>query len=337
LNRCGVKENKTKNEQMKQFVIGVDLGGTFIKAGIVDNLGNILLEDSIPTEAEKGPEHVVVQISKIVRKLSEKFDSGEILGIGIGAPGQVDPAGAVKYPPNFPGWGVVYLAQEVQKETGIEAVVDNDANVAAIGEAKFGAGKEHPNFIMVTLGTGIGGGIIIGGKIYRGPTGGAGEIGHVSIKFDGPKCNCGNYGCVESYVGQRYLSAWVAKELENNPNSKIIELVNGDLSKIEPYIISLAAEQGDEFAINVWKKAGFYVGVMLASVMNLFDINVAIVGGGVAKAGKVLFDAMNQTVKSRALKPIAEKAIVIPSQLGNKAGILGAGALAFEELSQPST
>ncbi|MCS7230083.1 MAG: ROK family protein [Candidatus Kryptonium sp.] len=317
---------------MKKLVIGVDLGGTFIKAGIVDETGNIIIEDSIPTEAEKGPSHVIEQISKIVLKLSENYDDDQIIGVGIGAPGQVDPQGGVKYPPNFPGWTVVYLAKEVEKRTSLRAIVDNDANVAAIGEAKFGAGKEHPNFIMVTLGTGIGGGIIIGRKIYRGPTGGAGEIGHVSINFEGPKCNCGNYGCVEAYVGQKYLSSWVAKELERNPNSKIIEIVNGDLSKIEPHIISIAAEQGDEFAINVWKKAGFYVGVMLASVMNLFDINVAIVGGGVAKAGKILFDAMNETVKSRALKPIAEKAIVIPAQLGNKAGVLGAGALAFEEL-----
>ncbi|MFN3135331.1 MAG: ROK family protein [Candidatus Kryptonium sp.] len=318
---------------MKKFAIGVDLGGTFIKAGIVDETGNIVLENSIPTEAEKGPSHVIEQISKIAKKLAQNFNNGEILGVGIGAPGQVDPEGGVKYPPNFPGWTVVYLAKEVEKITGLKTIVDNDANVAAIGEAKFGAGKEHPNFIMVTLGTGVGGGIIIGGKIYRGPTGGAGEIGHVTINFNGPKCNCGNYGCVEAYVGQKYLSSWVAEELKTNPNSKIIELVNGDISRIEPYIISLAAEQGDEFAVNIWKKTGFYVGVMLASVMNLFDITVAIVGGGVAKAGKILFDTMNETVKSRALKPIAEKAIVIPAQLGNKAGILGAGALAFEELN----
>lgn len=316
---------------MKKYVIGVDLGGTFIKAGVVDNFGEILIEDSIPTEAEKGPSHVVEQISKVVERLRKDFND-EIIGVGIGAPGQVDPEGGVKYPPNFPGWTVVYLAKEVESKTGLRAVVDNDANVAGIGEAKFGAGRKYPNFIMVTLGTGIGGGIIINGKIYRGPTGGAGEIGHVSINFDGPKCNCGNYGCVEAYVGQRYLSAWVAEELERNRNSKIIELVNGDLSKIEPRIISIAAEQGDEFAINVWRRAGFYVGVMLASVMNLFDINVAIVGGGIAKTGKILFDAMNETVKSRALKPIAERAIVIPAELGNRAGILGAGALAFEEI-----
>ncbi len=316
---------------MKKHVIGVDLGGTFIKAGVVDNFGEILIEDSIPTEAEKGPSHVVEQISKVVERLRKNFND-EIIGVGIGAPGQVDPEGGVKYPPNFPGWTVVYLAKEVENKTGLRAVVDNDANVAGIGEAKFGAGRKYPNFIMVTLGTGIGGGIIIGGKIYRGPTGGAGEIGHVSINFEGPKCNCGNYGCVEAYVGQRYLSAWVAEELAKNPNSKIIELVNGDLSKIEPRIISIAAQQGDEFAINVWKRAGFYVGVMLASVMNLFDISVAIVGGGIAKAGKILFDAMNETVKSRALKPIAERAIVIPAELGNRAGILGAGALAFEEI-----
>ncbi len=317
---------------MKKLVIGVDLGGTYIKAGVINNFGEILIEDSIPTEAEKGPFHVVEQISKVVEKLHKNFNIGEIIGVGIGAPGQVDPEGGVKYPPNFPGWTVVYLAKEVESKTGLKSVVDNDANVAAIGEAKFGAGRKYPNFIMVTLGTGIGGGIIIGGKIYRGPTGGAGEIGHISINFNGPKCNCGNYGCVEAYVGQRYLSAWVAEELKKNSNSIIFELVNGDLSKIEPYIISIAAQQEDEFAINVWKRVGFYVGVMLASVMNLFDINVAIVGGGIAKAGKILFDAMNETVKSRALKPIAEKAIVIPAELGNKAGILGAGALAFEEI-----
>ncbi len=317
-----------KNPHTQNLAIGVDLGGTRIKLGAVDDKGKLLHDCTIPTEAEHGPRRIVENIAKGIQSIFTQIDSSKVVGIGIGAPGTVDlDGGTVKYPPNFPGWTVFRLGDELKKLFQIPVQVDNDANAAAIGEAKFGAGVGHKDFVMVTLGTGVGGGIILDGKIYRGPFGGAGELGHITIDYNGPKCNCGNYGCVEAYVGQRYLSKRTVEKLQNHKQSKIVELVNGDISKVEPSIITQAAKQGDEFALNVLKETGMFLGIALASVLNLFDLRFIIVGGGVAGAGKPLFDSITQTVKSRVLKPISDEVKVVPAQLGDATGVLGAAAL----------
>lgn len=314
----------------RKFAIGVDIGGTKVKFGVVDDSGALLQDHLVPTEAVQGPNHVVEQIAKGVRHLLDKAGDiqGDFIGIGIGAPGTVDlDGGTVKYPPNFPNWGMFRLGDEIKKIFNVRVEVDNDANAAAVGEAKFGAGVGHPNFIMITLGTGVGGGIIMDGKIFRGTTGGAGELGHISIDYNGPRCNCGNYGCIEAYVGQRYVSKRTVERLKDHPESKIIALAKGDMSKVEPYLISVAANQGDEFALEVFKEMGTLIGVALATILNILDYRLVIVGGGVANAGKPLFDAMNESTRSRVLAPMREEVQVVPAKLGNHAGILGAAAL----------
>ncbi len=317
-----------KNPQTQNLAIGVDLGGTRIKIGAVDDAGQLLHDQTIPTEAEHGPRRVVENIAKGTQSILSQIDSSKVVGVGVGAPGTVDlDGGTVKYPPNFPGWTIFRLGDELKKVFLIPVSVDNDANAAALGEAKFGAGIGRKDFVMVTLGTGVGGGIIIDGKIFRGPFGGAGELGHITIDYNGPRCNCGNRGCVEAYIGQRYLSKRTVEKLQNHKQSKIVELVNGDLSKVDPSIIAQAAQQGDEFAVNVLKETGMFLGVALASVLNLFDLRFIVVGGGVAGAGKPLFYAITETVKSRVLKPIAGEVEVVPAQLGDATGILGAAAL----------
>lgn len=311
-----------------KYIIGVDLGGTYIKAGIVSTKGELLNEFSLPSHAEIGPNAVAEQIAVAVEKLQSQMPYDTPLGVGIGSPGMVDlDGGTVKYPPNFTNWQVFRLGEEVNKRVGLRVEVENDANAAAIGELKFGAGRGLKNFIMITLGTGVGGGFIVDGKIFRGEKGGAAEIGHTTIDYNGPLCNCGNYGCVEAYVGQKYLSRRVAEQLPSHPDSLINNLIEGNVEKLEPKLISVAASKGDKFALQVWKDVGMYVGIAVASAFNLFDIGTLIVGGGVAKAGKPLLDSIEHTVKARVLSPLKPRIKVIQAQLENSAGILGAAAL----------
>jgi len=313
------------------YIIGIDLGGTFIKAGAVSKDGEILFETSLPSQAEVNPQAVVRQIGKAVGIIEEKFQSDKLLGVGIGSPGMVDlDGGTVKNPPNLANWIVFRLGDEVVKLINEPVKVENDANAAAVGELKFGAGKGMKNFIMITLGTGVGGGIIADGKVFRGAEGGAGEIGHTTIDYNGPLCGCGNHGCIEAYVGQKHLSRHVAEQLKSHPESLINKLIKGDMEKLEPKIISDAANQGDPFALQIWKEAGFHVGIGLVSAMNVLDITTFIIGGGVAKAGKPLFDSIQETIVAHAFSTVKPRVRVLCAKLENSAGVLGAAALFAE-------
>ncbi len=313
------------------YVIGVDLGGTFIKAGAVSKEGKVLYETSLPSKADLNPEAVVRQIAKAVEMIKEKFRNNKVLGVGIGSPGMVDlDGGTVKYPPNLANWTVFRLGDETSKLIGEPVQVENDANAAAVGELKFGAGKGMKNFIMITLGTGVGGGIIADGKVFRGEEGGAGEIGHTTIDYNGPLCNCGNRGCVEAYVGQKHLSRRVAEQLKSHPESFINKLIDGDAQKLEPKIISEAANKGDEFALQIWKEAGIYIGTALSSAINILDIATLIIGGGVAKAGKPLFDSIKETIMARVFTSVKPRVHVLCTKLENSAGVIGAAALFAE-------
>lgn len=312
-----------------KFAIGVDLGGTSIKVGVVSKEGKIEKKISVDTLADGGPDIVIHQIKKGIDQVIEKYLK-QIVGIGIGSPGVVAAKkGMVEHPPNLPGWEKVPLGKIIEKEYKIDTFVENDANAAAVGELIFGAGKGIDNFIMVTLGTGVGSGLIIDGKLYRGETGAAGELGHITIDYKGPKCNCGNIGCVETYVGNNYMVERVSAELGNHAESKIFELLDNNLGQLSPKIICDAANGGDPYAKSVVIETGKYLGYGLASVVNLLDISKIIVGGGVAGFGKLLFDSIQDTIKERTLKSLKDRIEVLPAKLKNEAGILGASALVF--------
>ncbi len=313
----------------EKYTIGVDLGGTSVKIGIVSEKGKISKKISVETKADEGPDTVVGQIKKGINEILNKSQK-KISGIGIGAPGVVSiKKGTVENPPNFPGWKKVNLGKLIEKEFGKKVYVENDANAAAIGELIFGVGKKYDSFVMVTLGTGVGGGVIIDNKIYRGEFGAAGEIGHVSIDYNGPKCNCGSTGCIEAHVGNHYLVKRIITELPNHPSSKIWELIDNDFESLTPRIIDIASEQGDLYAQSIVKKMGFYIGCALASVSNLLDISTFIIGGGVSGFGKPLFDSIKETASSRVLEPLRNRVEVHPAKLKNDAGIKGASALVF--------
>ncbi len=313
----------------EKYAIGVDLGGTNIKIGIVSQKGKIINKTSLKTEADGGPAKVISQITKGINELLSK-NKNKIKGIGIGSPGVVSiKKGTVENPPNLPGWGKVKLAKLIEKKFKLPVYIENDANAAAIGEMILGNGKKYSSFVMITLGTGVGGGIIMNKKIFRGENGVAGEVGHMTINYNGDKCNCGSFGCIETFVGNHYLVKRVAKELPAHKESKIWNLINDDFNYLTPKIIQSAAEQNDEFAIAVIKEIGTQLGAALASVSNLLDISAFIIGGGVAGFGKILFDAIHQSLQERVLMSLRSRVKVMPAKLSNDAGIQGASALVF--------
>jgi len=312
----------------QQLAIGVDLGGTTVKTGLIDSDGKILAQSKLPTLAEENPQAVIGQIVKTIQEVLPHAKGKTVAGIGIGAPGLIqNPGGIVKSPPNMNNWDIVPLAEEISKVFNMRVEVDNDANVAAVAEAKFGAGKEYPNFLFIIWGTGVGGGIIMNNQIYRGISGGAGEVGHISINYDGLLCNCGTKGCVEAYVGQKYLSKRTIEKLKSNPSSKILELVDGDVEKISPMYISKAAEAGDALANEILVEAGTLLGVMIGGVMNTLDFRVTVIGGGVSAVGDFVYSAIHQSVLKNVQKPLRDGIKIVRAQLGNDAGIFGAAGM----------
>jgi glucokinase len=312
-----------------KYAIGVDLGATAIKIGMVSQSGEILKQVTVNTNAEEGPKKVINNIKMGIHTLltGTKFN---VKGIGIGCPGIVDPdKGTVENPPNIPGWEKINLGKIIREEFNQNVYLDNDANAAAIGELVFGSGRQLNSFIMVTLGTGVGGGIVIDRKVYHGEYGAAGEIGHITIDYKGAKCYCGSIGCIEAYAGNRYLIERVKNELVNHPDSLLIKLSGNDINSITPKIIKAAADKGDEFCKSIIVDLGTKLGAAFASISNILDISTFIIGGGVAGFGKPLFNSVKKSLKERVMTPLKPRIKILPAQLKNDAGIKGASALVF--------
>jgi glucokinase len=312
-----------------KYALGVDIGGTNIKFGIISGTGKIIKKSITETHREGGPKIVVKQLIMGAKEIL-KDNKFKLKGIGIGAAGTVNSEkGTVENPPNMTGWEKVFLKKIISSEFKLKVNLDNDANAAAIGEMHFGAGKKLNSFVMVTLGTGVGGGIILNRKIYHGDTGAAGEIGHTVIDFNGPKCNCGSRGCIEAYVGNHYLVKRIQNEMKSKTDTKIWDLINHDIEKLNPRVIDEAAELGDEYAKSIIVQTGEYLGYAFASVANTLDITTFIIGGGVAGFGEPLINAAQKKASERVLTPLRKRIRVLPAKLKNDAGIQGASALVF--------
>ena len=312
-----------------KYAVGVDLGGTNIKIGLVSQSGKIVKRVSVATEAKKGPRRVICNIKEGIRELLTGVNQ-QVEGIGIGCPGIVNAKmGTVENPPNFQGWKKVNVGRPLSMEFEKDIFVENDANAAAIGELIFGSGKKFNSFVMITLGTGVGGGIIINRKLYHGDFGAAGEIGHITIDYKGPKCNCGSFGCIEAYVGNQYLQKRVWEKLKHHPRSILNKLIEKNYDLLTPHKIKQAADKGDKFAMSVIDDLGVKLGAAFASVSNLIDVSTFIIGGGVAGFGKPLFSSIQKTMSSRVLTSLRPRTKVLAAQLKNEAGIKGASALVF--------
>ena len=315
------------------FAIGVDFGGTNIVAGLVSSKGKVTNRVKIPSLVHLGRKKTLKRIAEAISLVLEKVPPKErkkILGIGIGSPGLVDHnKGIIRTPPNLPGWKEVHLKDYIEKKLKIPTYVVNDANAYAVGEHTFGAGRNISDMICITLGTGLGGGIILNNVLFVGYYQSAGELGHIVIIKDGKKCNCGNIGCVERYVGAEFIAERVREYIKAGRKTMIKKMVNNDLKKITPKVITDAAKNKDRLAIQIWNEVGEDIGVALTSIINIFSPQMIIIGGGVSLAGKFVFDPIRKTVKKRVYKYLGERVKIVPGKLFDDAPVLGAASFVW--------
>ncbi|MGE5308852.1 MAG: ROK family protein [Deltaproteobacteria bacterium] len=303
----------------RSHIIGIDLGGTNLKIGLCDASCAILRKNVLSTASFEHKEHlidsVVSSVDSMIRE--QGISRSSVIGVGIGLPGPIDvEKGIVHYFPNIPGWREVCLRDILQKRIRMRVCVDNDANLMALAEFKAGAARGARNAVCITLGTGVGGGLIIEGRLFRGSTHAAGEVGHIPINVDGPECGCGAFGCVESYTGNRRIAEEVRRVFRK------------DIPLEE---VSRMARRGDPRALKIWENAGMRLGVALAGVVNLLNPDVIVIGGGVANAGRVLFNSIKKTIDCRAMPMQARHVKVRRAELMPDAGIIGACLLVKEE------
>jgi len=302
----------------KKYILAIDLGGTNLKIGLLDLRYKIIFKHILNTRKLSRKEQmicaIVSSIDNIIKEHNLKKES--ILGVGLGVPGPIDAEkGLVHYLPNIPGWKEVNLKRILEKRLNLPVALDNDANVMALAEFRLGAAKGSVNAVCLTLGTGVGGGIIIDGTLYRSKTFAAGEIGHIPINETGPKCNCGGVACTEAYVGNTRIKA-AAKRIFGK-----------DIPLEE---LSALAKRGNRKALNLWNKIGERLGIGLVGVVNLLSPDCIVIGGGVANAGKILFDKVRAVILERAMKVQARHVKIFKSKLGNDAGLIGAAVLIKE-------
>ena len=372
-----------------EYSIGVDLGGTDIKAGLVSSVGGISCRVVLPTDVEVGgPKVVAARIAEAVRQVlvkaetttaqaisklgktlqspsnrAEKSDSKHCghddtreIWIGLGAPGLIiAETGVVHFSPNFPGWSDIPLVDYVNAELaklhlpktaandnsqphGNERIrgwkpllrgMDNDVNAMTLGELRHGAGVGYKNIVALTLGTGVGGGVVIDGKVYHGSQNTAGELGHTVIEPNGRYCGCGNQGCLEAYAGAKNIVERTQEKIETGRSTILAKAIKNGTA-LTPRQIAEAAHAGDKVAMEIFAETGRYIGVALTSIAHILNPQIAIIGGGIAEAGeKLLFEPIRTELSKRAMD-IPARMKIIKAHLGNDAGIVGAAMLALE-------
>ncbi len=311
-----------------RYVVGIDIGGTNIVAGTVAEDGSEVLGlVSEPTLAEQGAEGVLSRIMKLARASMAAARGKEIAGLGIGSPGPLDTTtGVVLLTPNL-GWVNFPLRDRVAGALGMSATLDNDANCAIFGEWWRGAARGASHVVGLTIGTGIGGGIVLAGRVYRGKSDIAGEIGHMTIDLNGRRCKCGNYGCLEAYASGPAIAARAIEGIEAGADSSLPRYVNGDLARITAQIVYEAAHDGDGYALEVVHDTAKFLGAGVANVVNIFNPEVVVICGGVTLAGDKLFLPLRSEVKRRAFKPAVEACRIVPGELTGTAGVYGAAAV----------
>jgi len=314
-----------------RYVIGIDIGGTNLVVGAVAEDGTRLISlQSDPTRPEEGPDAVLQRLADTVRRAiaeaRQADPTAEFVGVGVGAPGPLDTReGIVFLTPNL-GWVNLPLRQRLADLLGLATTLDNDANCAILGEWWRGAAQDTQQAIGFTIGTGIGGGIIVDGKLYHGASDCAGEFGHMTIDVGGRRCNCGNYGCLEAYASGPAIALRTAEAIESGAESSIRQYVDGDLSRITAQTVYLAAQDGDELALEVVRDTAKYLGAGVANLINVFNPEVVVICGGVTLAGDRLFLPLRQEVARRAFKPAVQACRIVPGMLTGTAGVYGAVA-----------
>lgn len=320
----------------KKWVIGVDLGGTNIVVGVLPmdgGDGEVLALKNEPTESERGAKYVVDKIVLLIEEARAEVVArfggtrNDFAGIGIGAPGPLNrKTGTVIQSPNL-GWRNFPLRDLISNAVNLPAVLDNDANCATYGEWWLGAGRNVDTLIGITLGTGIGGGIVLNGEIFHGVSDAAGEIGHMTIEANGRKCPCGNYGCLEAYASGPAIARRAIEGLEAGAESLLTDLVNNKLEAITAATVYEAAINGDQYANEVLRETAKFLGAGVANIINIFNPDMIVIAGGVTKAGDQLFVPLRSEVRRRAFKSALDACQITPAQLPGTAGVIGAAGV----------
>jgi glucokinase len=287
---------------MPDFSIGVDLGGTNLRIAAVSGQGQLLEKVTLGTKVALGRDHVINEMCDAIQRLSAKYkEKGTFLGAGIGVPGIIDmPTGMLRKSANLPGWEEYPVRAEIERRLGARVVLENDANVAALGEQWLGAARGVPNMAVVTLGTGIGGGIVVGGKIWHGMNGMAGEFGHVTIEPEGVPCPCGNHGCAERYASASAIMRMAREAIATGSAPSLARAASSDAEFGAKSIYNLAI-QGDVHARRIFRSFGRYLGILLAGLINVLNLDMFVVGGGVSSAWDAFAPNMFEELRERSL------------------------------------
>lgn len=308
---------------MKKLAIGIDMGGTNIRLALVSDDGVVINSTRYKTSAQEGKDAIVSRLSSATMEMiAYGMRHGTVVGIGIGAPGLIED-GVVRCSPNLPGWKEVPLQKLLENALSLPVVLENDANAVAYGEKSSGAGKGFNSLICITLGTGVGGGLILDGKIWRGAFGMAGEVGHMVVEPEGLQCSCGNRGCLETYASATGIVR-AAREAINKGDAA------WDTDNLTTEMLDAAARGGDRAAAALFAGAGRYLGVGIASLLHILNPEAVILGGGVSKAWDLFYPSMTEEINKRCFREIVERSKILPATLGDSAGMLGAARLAFE-------
>jgi glucokinase len=335
---------------MNDFSIGVDLGGTNLRIAAVDVNGHLVEKVTLGTKVSLGRDHVLNDMCEAIQHLSEKYkNSSQMLGIGIGVPGIIDmQTGLLRESPNLPGWADYPVRAEIERRLNTMVILENDANVAAFGEKWLGAAKEHDDMAMLTLGTGVGGGLVMGGQIWHGMNGMAGEFGHTTVEPEGHPCGCGNRGCLEQYASATAIVRMAREAIAENDSCTLARAAHSDAEFSAKSIFNLAL-QGDEDAKRIYRRVGRALGIVLSTLVNSLNLPIYVVGGGVASAWEVFAPAIFEELRHRCMvyaatappDPLAQgagasahvdpgpgrKTIVTRALLGSDAGLFGAARL----------
>lgn len=309
-----------------KIAIGIDFGGTSVKPGVVSGKEIIARAEPIPTRQHESADSLLGAVVRDVEILRRRHP--EVCALGAGLPGIIDGVnGRVRELSNVPGWRDVPLGALLSEKTGLPSIIENDANAMAYAEWRFGAGRDRPNVICMTLGTGVGGGLILDGKLFRGSQLGAGEIGQMIIEPHGIPGHYGNFGALEKYVGNRQIT-------ERAQHVYAQAGIARTTDELTPVALEKAALGGDGIAARLWEDIGFEIGIMLTNIAWLLNPDRIVIGGGVAKAGPLVFEPIRRTIRERTSAVYHEHLEVVPAELGNDAGIIGSAALAVDAVER---
>lgn len=312
------------------FVIAVDIGGTSFRVALADREGRLLARSAELTLSQEGPGSAIQRLKDAIRKTASSVSFKEVMGIAVGSAGPIDPLrGVILTPPSLPTWRDVPLKEQLEEEFQTPIWMENDADLAALGEHRFGAGRGFDRLIYITVSTGIGGGIIINGQLLSGSSVSVAEIGHMVVDPDGPVCNCGGKGHLEAVASGTAIARMAVERISQDESSSIARLVRGDLSRVTAETVEEAAGQGDAVAQAVMQKAGTSLGIAIVSLIHIFDPEIVIIGGGVSNSGDLILNPIREVITQRAMPDFRNRARVVRSSLGDDSVILGAVALAL--------